>query len=244
MTPETHNRARPLSVEDRQAMIIDAATPLVIAHGRAVTSKQIAEAAGIAEGTIFRAFGDKDTLIRRVVENYFDPQPFRDGLRAIDLALPLEQKIAAIVVLMRGRLEHVFRMVAALGADERPTDGQRHEYAHIIAELLVPDRDRLRCPPYRVAQIIRMVALASVLPGIGETIPFDVDDITQIILYGVSGEPDADHAGHATAGHAHGADAILHSALDSALDSAFRSEWEPTGPTTLPATDPAQTSQR
>ena len=43
-------RASPMSVEDRRASIIAAVTPLLIEHGRQVTSAQIAAAAGIAEG--------------------------------------------------------------------------------------------------------------------------------------------------------------------------------------------------
>ena len=63
-------------------MIIDAVIPLLLEHGRAVTSKQIAEAAGIAEGTIFRAFGDKETLVQAAIEKYLDPEPLREALRS------------------------------------------------------------------------------------------------------------------------------------------------------------------
>ena len=66
-------RARPLSVEERQASIIDAVIPLLAVHGRDLTSRQIAEAAGIAEGTIFRAFGHKDSLITAAVAKFLDP---------------------------------------------------------------------------------------------------------------------------------------------------------------------------
>ena len=57
-----------MSVEGRRASIIAAARPLLVEFGAAVTTKQVAEAAGIAEGTIFRAFADKDTLLRAVFE--------------------------------------------------------------------------------------------------------------------------------------------------------------------------------
>ena len=49
-----------MSVEDRRAAIVEAALPLLIEHGANVTTSQIAAAAGIAEGTVFRAFGDKN----------------------------------------------------------------------------------------------------------------------------------------------------------------------------------------
>ena len=47
-------RARPLSVDDRRAMILEAVMPLLAEHGRDISSKQIAEAAGMSARTDFR----------------------------------------------------------------------------------------------------------------------------------------------------------------------------------------------
>ena len=85
-------------------MIVDAVIPLLIEHGRDVTtSRQIAEAAGIAEGTIFRVFGDKETLVQAAIEKYLDPEPLREALRCIDPALPLEHKVRAVILLLHER---------------------------------------------------------------------------------------------------------------------------------------------
>jgi len=56
-------RATALPPDERRSMIVAATLPLLLEHGDRVTTKQIAEAAGIAEGTIFRVFADKDALI-------------------------------------------------------------------------------------------------------------------------------------------------------------------------------------
>ena len=53
-----------MSPEDRRQMIVRAVLPLVVEHGAAVTTSQIARAAGICEGTVFRAFKDKDELLQ------------------------------------------------------------------------------------------------------------------------------------------------------------------------------------
>ena len=53
-------------------MIIDAVIPLILEHGVGITSRQIAEAAGVAEGTVFRAFGDKESLIAAAADAFFE----------------------------------------------------------------------------------------------------------------------------------------------------------------------------
>src|SRR5713101_1245880 len=75
-------RAAALPPDERRSMIVAVTLPLLLAHGERVTSRQIAEAAGIAEGTIFRAFADKDELIATVLEVALDQRPLEDALSA------------------------------------------------------------------------------------------------------------------------------------------------------------------
>ena len=70
-------------------MIVAATLPLLLEHGDRVTSRQIAEAAGIAEGTIFRAFADKDEVIAAVIEAALDPEPLEAALPTIPATLAL-----------------------------------------------------------------------------------------------------------------------------------------------------------
>nr|WP_284286883.1 helix-turn-helix domain-containing protein [Angustibacter aerolatus] len=57
-------RATPLSPDERRRHLVDATLPLLVQHGRAVSTRQIARAAGVAEGTIFRVFDSKDEPAR------------------------------------------------------------------------------------------------------------------------------------------------------------------------------------
>src|SRR4029078_4517254 len=94
MTPPaivaTTTRATALPPDERRSMIVAATLPLLLEHGDRVTTKQIAEAAGIAEGTIFRAFGDKDEGISAAIESALDPAPLEAALSAIPGDLPFE----------------------------------------------------------------------------------------------------------------------------------------------------------
>lgn len=191
MTDQTR-RASPLSVEDRRAMIVDAVIPLLIEHGRGVTSRQIAESAGIAEGTIFRAFGDKESLVQAAIEKYLDPGELQAGLAAIDANLPLEVKIRRIIELMQGRFHHVMGFMAALGEFGRPpVKNPRMQLAEIIAGVLRPDLDRLNVPPARVAQYIRLVTFASTITEFNQDNEFDAETLTSLIVNGISGHASA-----------------------------------------------------
>src|SRR3954463_4208022 len=113
-------RARPLPVEERLAAILAAARPLVLEHGRAATTRMIADAAGIAEGTIFRVFPTKDDLFDAVIDAEFDPEPFLEAVGRIDLDQPLEQRLVEAVGLLQRRFVSIFRLMIALGVRRPP----------------------------------------------------------------------------------------------------------------------------
>ena len=82
-------RATPLPPDERRAAILLAVRPVLLARGAAVTSRELAEAAGVAEGTLFRVFTDKVTLVREAVLAAVDPADAVPELAAIDRTLPL-----------------------------------------------------------------------------------------------------------------------------------------------------------
>lgn len=169
-------------------MIVDAVIPLLLVHGRAVTSRQIADAAGVAEGTIFRAFGDKDALIAAALEKFFDPEPMRAALRTVDPDLPLEEKVQQMILILRDRFKGIIGMMAILGQRERPPhSGDFREYESIVAAALEPDAARLGWSGARIAQVLRIVAFSSAIPGIAGDELFSIEELTHIVLYGVTG---------------------------------------------------------
>ncbi len=118
---ETRARARPLAPDDRRDAILDAVLPLVRECGHGVSTRQIAEAAGVAEGTLFRAFGDKESLINAAIDRLFDPLPLLTALRSISVDLPLEEKVAGVIVALSDRFTQIRSVMAELGLRTRPT---------------------------------------------------------------------------------------------------------------------------
>lgn len=195
-------RAPALPPEARRAAIIAAAIPLLREHSTGATTRQIAAAAGIAEGTIFRVFPSKQALIDAVIEKVFDLSDTITAIGAIDPALPLPQRIRAGAAILTNRLRAVFELMVALhrrGPDSpnapQLTRGRgRHKfhdpsYAQMFAALATifePDAARLAVTPQRAAQTLQALAFASSHPH-GEGIaPLTPDEITDIVLHGVT----------------------------------------------------------
>ena len=182
-------RAKPMPVEERRASIARATLPLLVAHGRDVTTRQIAEAAGVAEGTLFRVFDDKEAIIDAAVEEFLDPEPFRAALRRIDPTLPLELKIELILDRLLDRFSGIFGVFASLGGRPRPPQTAEPDVIiGIFEELLAPDLEALRVPPGDVFRFVRLVAFASAMPHFGPTTGLDADRLANLIVHGIAGD--------------------------------------------------------
>ncbi|HET9648085.1 MAG TPA: TetR/AcrR family transcriptional regulator [Microlunatus sp.] len=190
-------RATPLPPDERRAAIIAATVPLLRERGREVSTRDIAEAAGIAEGTIFRVFSSKDELIDAVLDDALDPGASYRAMAAIDPALPLEERIAAAVAIIQDRMHHVFGLMHAVGF--RPPGGsgesarprainRQHDNAPLVA-LLAPDTARLKIAPERAASMLSALVLAlshPMLRGDCAERAADPSEITDIFLYGIT----------------------------------------------------------
>ncbi|MFE6970002.1 TetR/AcrR family transcriptional regulator [Isoptericola sp. NPDC057653] len=165
-------RATPLSPDDRRTAIIDAVLPLVGEFGLDVTSRELADAAGVAEGTLFRAFGDKLTLIGAVavegLHRASGPVETRAELAAIDREAPLEERLERVIELGRRRMSDVVRWMGVLRALHHRTgardmvpsehvqdfraqlatqrEQQREATVAGLIGVLQPDEHRLRVP--------------------------------------------------------------------------------------------------
>ena len=193
-SPPASGRAAPMPRDDRRAAIVAATLPLLRAHGRAVTTRQIAEASGIGEGTIFRVFTDKAELIDACLTAAFDQSDTVARFAAIDRGLPLQARLVEAVTVMQHRLQSVVELLLALGLprppdqharpDPRPDRGHDQLLAG-LAEVLEPDRDRLRTSPAETARAIRLLTFAASHPRITDGNPMSAHEIVLLLLHGV-----------------------------------------------------------
>lgn len=184
-------RATALPAEERRAAIVAAALPLLLEQGAGVTTKQIAEAAGIAEGTIFRVFPDKSALIDAVAETVFDPAPTAAALAAIDLDLPLDARLVVAAEVLQRRVATIWQLMAAVGMTKPP--GERTDAAArrqspemaALATLFEPDTAELRRDPMDAAELLRGLVFACSHPALIAGEPASPTEIVSLLLDGI-----------------------------------------------------------
>ncbi len=137
------SRAAALPLAERRAAIVAATLPLFLEQGGAITTKEIAQAAGIAEGTIFRVFEDKTALLDAVMEAALDPAPAERAIGAIDPSLPFEERLVAAVEILRKRVLYVFHVLSAASGTTRGPAKQRSTDLPALVAIFEPEADHL-----------------------------------------------------------------------------------------------------
>jgi AcrR family transcriptional regulator len=181
-------RAAPLPPEQRRAAIVAATIPLVRLHGLDVTTSQIALAAGLAEGTLFRVFPDKESLLQAAVEHACDPEPTERALAAIDRSLSMRDQMICAVEILQRRVEQLWHIVSMLGRAMPPKMPQRPLESSLtgtLAMLLDPFRDELRCEPIHAARLLRAMTFAGSHPRLIEGPALTAAETVTVLLDGL-----------------------------------------------------------
>ncbi len=157
----------------------------------------MAEAAGIAEGTIFRVFPDKTSLIHEAVRLTIDPEPIKAALAQIHPGASLEVQLAEAARILLDRFEVVITLMSVLRTLPH-TDSQVHipgppPYVAVanqainvsVAEIFERHRGILRLEPARAAAAFRGLILASGHPALSPTDRPTIDEVVSVLLSGV-----------------------------------------------------------
>ena len=163
----TRERAPRMSPEARRTAIVAAALPLVVRHGSGVLTADIAAAAGIAEGTIFRVFPDKEALLAACLAAVADTTEVHRKLGEIDdetLESAVTHSIEIVLAHLATAMPVVMRVTttgptprAARGLRAQLTDQTRTE----LATVLEAYADRLCVPIEEAAGILHVLVLGA-----------------------------------------------------------------------------------
>jgi AcrR family transcriptional regulator len=189
-------RARPMSPADRRRAILDATIPLLLEKGGSVTTAQVAAAAQIAEGTIFRAFPDKSALIFEAMKSAMDPARVTAAIRGISPGLPLAQCLTDAAHLLCEYFNQISRIGESLRSASMPGAARQRDVGRLIREstaaittalmeLFERHEAELRIPPATAVAAFRGLVFASVHPMLPPRERLASAEVVGILLSGI-----------------------------------------------------------
>jgi len=187
----SRSRASALPPDERRAAIVEATVPLLVEHGESVSTRQIAEAAGVAEGTIFRVFPDKQAVIRAALEAAFDPAPTHAALEAIDREQPMEAQLADAVVVLQQRVQRIWRLFPLAKDTGVEPPSSKPPDLHALVGLMERFAEHLRIDPDTAARRLRALVVATTSPMLEPDSPLPPADVVSFLLDGIRQTGDA-----------------------------------------------------
>jgi AcrR family transcriptional regulator len=199
-------RANAMSPDDRRRAIVRALVPLLVERGGEVSTREIAQAAGIAEGTIFRVFPDKRSLMLAAAEEAINPA---DGQAAFDDAMAglteLREKVVVSTQRVLDRMRMTMSVMMAVRAhlmwdeESRKADPVKKHFGppqfvldaqaelhRRLAGIFEAHRDELAVEPEVAAIALRSLIFGASRPELGMAPALSAEQIADLLLSGVA----------------------------------------------------------
>ncbi len=181
-----------MSPDARRQSLVQATRRAIAELGTVPTTRQIADAAGVAEGTIFRVFPTKEALLEAVTADLFDPAPLFAALSGIDSGLPLRERLYELVAILQRRFTEIFEVMSALGLVAPPPDAHRgppKDAALLPAFVAVigDDAASLTVPAEEAIRVIRLLTFSGSHPRITHGHVLTPERIVDVLLDGLLG---------------------------------------------------------
>lgn len=184
-------RAKPLTPDDRRAAIRDAVLPLLLENGPNISTRQIATACGVAEGTIFRVFETKQDVIDHVVRHALSPEMIVETLHEVPADGPLDDLVAGMVEAIQRHSAMIHQLMPLLAHPSCDGPDKGHHGKHPVARatteaiqiILEPRAAELATTP-------RLAATAILALSVGSTFASDQRpdsrSIARTLLHGIA----------------------------------------------------------
>jgi AcrR family transcriptional regulator len=194
-----------MSPDERRSAIVAATLPLLLEHGPDISTRDIARAAGVAEGTIFRAFDTKHDLIHATIHTALTPDDAISRICGLPADQSLRDRVSAIMEVLhdeihrtRSLFAHLARPSSAPGPSrpERPPFGgvrppfNPHETKArlntAVAAALQPYSAQLAVPTAFASQLLSALAFASSFTLADDEPLSNPVELADVVLHGIA----------------------------------------------------------
>ena len=188
-----------MAPDARRQAIIEATVGLLLEKGADLSTKEIAQAAGVAEGTIFRAFETKDDVIHAAVCTALQPDAAITHIAELPSGQPLAQRVTALLDILVAEIQRTRSLLIHLAQDRRHPPGQgghgmhpggmhdaRNKLFQATIDALGDYADQLRVPPHSAGRMLTALAVAGSFPLLADELSPTPETMANVVLHGIA----------------------------------------------------------